>query len=131
MNRNSISIGLLKATYCDNDNLPEIIAEDLFWDLDADLNGNNGEGYLWEEAKENGCKCNLDYISKLYADKMNKDDDNENWDDYSLIEDCVKFFKHYYDNEGYNYYQLGEPCIDTNDNNGETWNIAIPYITFL
>ena len=26
-------------------------------------------------------------------------------------------------------YKIGDACIDTNDN-GETWNIAIPYITY-
>ena len=127
MNRNSISIKLLKATYCDNDSLPHTIAEELFWELDSDMNGNNGEEYLWEDAKVNGCDCNLDYITELYKDKM--DDSWYAWDDHSQIDDCIKHFVKFYDLEGYNHYKIGDACIDTNDN-GKTWNIAIPYITY-
>ena len=32
---------------------------------DEDINGNNGEEYLWEVAKENNCKTNLEYLEKL------------------------------------------------------------------
>ena len=65
MNRNSISIELMRTTYCNNDSLPHRI-EELFWELDSDMNGNNGEEYLWEEAKAKGLDCNLRYITQLY-----------------------------------------------------------------
>ena len=126
MNRNSISIMLMRTTYCDNDSLPHTIKE-LFCDLDEDMNGNNGEDYLWEDAKANGCDCNLDYITQLYKDTM--DDGWYDWDDHSQIDDCIKHFVKFYDLEGYNHYKIGDACIDTNDN-GKTWNIAIPYITY-
>tara|TARA_R100000995_G_C3452482_1_gene108891 strand:+ start:520 stop:903 length:384 start_codon:yes stop_codon:yes gene_type:complete len=126
MNRNSISIGLLKANYCDNDSLPHTIKE-LFCDLDEDMNGNNGEEYLWEDAKANGCDCNLDYITELYKEKM--DDDWWEWDDESQIDDCVQHFVEFYDREGYNYYKLGGAYIEYNDND-RSWDIAIPYITY-
>ena len=126
MNRNSISIMLMRTTYCDNDNLPHTIKE-LFCDLDEDMNGNNGEDYLWEDAKANGCDCNLDYITQLYEDTM--DDGWYDWDDHSQIDDCINHFVKFYDLEGYNHYKIGDACIDTNDN-GKTWNIAIPYITY-
>ena len=32
---------------------------------DEDINGNNGDEYLWEVAKENNCKTNLEYLEKL------------------------------------------------------------------
>ncbi|QDP61128.1 MAG: hypothetical protein Unbinned3325contig1000_13 [Prokaryotic dsDNA virus sp.] len=126
MNINNISVRLLNITYCDNDSLPRTI-EELFWELDCDMNGNNGEEYLWEDAKANGFDCNLSYITKLYEDKM--DDDWWEWDDHSQIDDCIQHFAEFYHREGYNYYKLGDAYFDTNDN-GKTWKIAIPYITY-
>ena len=129
MNRNSISIMLMRTTYCNNDSLPHTI-EELFWELDCDMNGNNGEEYLWEDAKANGCDCNLDYITELYKEKM--DDNWLEWDEKTIesqIDDCIQHFVEFYEREGYNHYKIGDACIDTNDN-GKTWNISIPYITY-
>ena len=121
------TIDLLKATYEENDILPDTIASELFWELDSDMNGNNGEEYLWKDARENGFDCNLDYITSLYKEKMN--DSYYEWDDNSQIMDCIKHFKEFYDRQGYNYYQLGNAHISTKDD-GKTWDIAIPYITY-
>lgn len=33
----------------------------LFSSMDADFNGENGEDYLWDNAKDNGFNSNLDY----------------------------------------------------------------------
>ena len=79
MNRNSISIELMRTTYCNNDSLPHII-EKLFWNLDEDMNGNNGEEYLWDKAKAKGFDSNLRYITQLYEDTM--DDGWYDWDDH-------------------------------------------------
>ena len=43
----------MRTTYCNNDSLPHTI-EKLFWNLDEDMNGNNGEEYLWDKAKAKG-----------------------------------------------------------------------------
>ena len=126
MNRNNISIMLMRTTYCNNDSLPHTI-EKLFWNLDEDMNGNNGEEYLWDKAKAKGFDSNLRYITQLYEDTM--DDGWYDWDDHSQIDDCINHFVKFYDLEGYNHYKIGDACIDTNDN-GKTWNIAIPYITY-
>ena len=121
-----MNVLLIRTTYRDNESLPHKI-EKLFWDLDEDMNGNNGEEYLWEEAKAKGFDCNLRYITQLYEDTM--DDGWYDWDDHSQIDDCIKHFVKFYNREGYDYYQIGNACIDTNDN-GETWNIAIPYVVY-
>lgn len=36
-----------------------------FADTDCDFNGENGIGYLWDEAKDTGYKCNLDYTADI------------------------------------------------------------------
>lgn len=36
-----------------------------FSDTDCDFNGENGPDYLWDEAKDAGYKCNLDYTADI------------------------------------------------------------------
>ena len=40
---------------------------------DEDLNGNNGEGYLWEDSKKANCETNLDYLVKVCMDSDKTD----------------------------------------------------------
>lgn len=54
----------------------ESIGEDLsflFDSLDADFSGINGEEYLWDIAKENGFKSNLDYALDEAINKFGDD----------------------------------------------------------
>ena len=43
----------------------ESIINALSFISDEDLNGNNGEEYLWEDAKASGCKTNREYLMQV------------------------------------------------------------------
>lgn len=71
----------LKTVLVKEENLKESLFE-LFSCVDADFNGENGEDYLWDCARENGFKSNLDY--ELRNSKEKYGDDLE-----SIIKDVI------------------------------------------
>lgn len=62
-------------------NLKEKLFE-IFSTVDCDFTGENGEEYLWDEAKEQGFKSNLDY--SLEKSKIKYGEDVEN-----IIKDVI------------------------------------------
>ena len=66
---------ILETVRC-NPNDKESIIEALSLIQDEDMNGGNGDEYLWEVAKENNCETNLDYLIKLLRES-NKTSVNE------------------------------------------------------
>lgn len=62
----------LKTVVVKNENVKESLFE-LFSSVDADFNGENGEDYLWDCAKENGFESNLDYELKNAKEKYADD----------------------------------------------------------
>lgn len=58
----------LKTVVVKNENVKESLFE-LFSSVDADFNGENGEDYLWDCAKENGFESNLEYELKNAKEK--------------------------------------------------------------
>lgn len=50
------------------------LVEGLQYFTDLDFNGSNGEDYLWDVAKENGCSSNQEYVVKnLDLEKQTED----------------------------------------------------------
>lgn len=55
---------ILETVKCNPSNKESII-EALSLIQDEDMNGGNGDEYLWEVSKKNNCETNLDYLIKL------------------------------------------------------------------
>ena len=75
---------------------------------DEDLNGNNGEGYLWEDSKKANCKTNLEYLMKVCLDSDKTD-----------VEDLAHLYcKTWLDHD---YYYTNYQVICGNFGNGEDY----------
>ena len=122
-NINNMKLHLAHCNIYTFDDLPEVLAEEIFWHFDSDMNGENGEEYLWEKAQEKGFENNLDYLIHLYKEIMTSSWHNQ--DDHWKINDCFEHFRTAYKVFD-QYYTIGDPCIDTVDH-GNTWSISIPW----
>ena len=56
-----INLRVAEATKKDKESIINALNE--IASIDCDFNGENGEEYLWEEAKAKGYKSNMDYVS--------------------------------------------------------------------
>ena len=64
-----------------------------FASIDNDFNGENGEEYLWPDAKATGYKSNAEYLANLVYDELPK---GSNFEDYANA-----FAKAWNENDGY------------------------------
>lgn len=83
---------------------------------DNDFNGENGEEYLWEEAKALECKSNREYLLKVLQDEK------EFPDDETVI---ATYFRRWLGGDGY----YSEYTVEVDyDENGRANFIALAYI---
>lgn len=101
-----------------NSNKKEDVLEALSFlmDFDNDFIGENGEDYLWDEAREKGFKCNRDYLLHEVSEHECYSDMIEEY-----ITTAMERDNNYYD---YTYHESW-------DNKGNLINIVLVYITEL
>lgn len=66
--------------------------------FDLDFTGENGEDYLWDEAREKGFNNNLDFVRVSLKDLFYYKDTREKANLYDI---CDKFFDMWLNNDGY------------------------------